>query len=135
MANRVDPNEVKEILDTDLTDAAIEAFITAANLTVTKYLEDEDLSDAQLKEIERWYTAHLIACTRQREVQKENVGQASVTYGGRTDLGLDATMYGQQVKLLDTSGILSNIEKNVGLKAVVVHAVTSFDDDEEGIDG
>ena len=135
MATRVSADEVKEILDTTLTDSAIEAFIGAANLTVTKILGDEDLTDDELKEIERWLTAHLIACTRERQIMKEAVGQASVTYAGVTKTGLDATLYGQQVKLLDTTGLLAQQESDLGKRQASIYAVTSFDDTDEGLDG
>jgi len=36
---------------------------------------------------------------------------ASIRYQGRTGLGLAATLYGQQVKMLDTSGTLANLGK------------------------
>ena len=135
MSSRVTPAEVKEILDTSLTDSAITAFIDAASVTVTDLLGENsaasDLSNAQLKEVERWLTAHLIASTRERQVAKENAGQAGVTYDGRTGLGLDSTLYGQQVKLLDTTGTLANLEKTVGLKAISMYAVPNFDEDDE----
>jgi len=125
--SRVDASEVKEIIETSMSDSAIEAYITAANLTVTKYLDDEDLDDAQLKEIERWLTAHLIASTKERSISKENTMQAGASYDGKTGMGLDATLYGQQVKILDTTGTLASLEKNVGLKTASIYSITSFD--------
>ena len=66
MANRVNVNEVKEILNTSIDELNITAFIKAANLTVTELLgSDTTLSDDQLKEIERFLAAHFIACTRE----------------------------------------------------------------------
>jgi len=130
MANRVIPAEVKEILSTDLTDPTITAYINAANATVTSLVgSNADLTTAQLKEIERWLAAHLIACTRERQIAKENAGQAGATYDGKSDMGLDATLYGQQVKLLDTTGTFATLESTVGLKSASIYAVTSFDDE------
>lgn len=129
MALRVTSDEVKEILDTSLGDASIEAFIRAANLTVTKWLGSSALSDAQLKEVERWLSAHFIACTRERQIKSEQAGDANITYEGKTDTGLDASFYGQQVKVLDTTGILAG---QVGKRQATVYAVESFDD--TGID-
>lgn len=128
MAVRVEAADVKEILDTSLTDATIETFISAASMTVSKYLDGvSSLTALQLKEIERWLAAHLIACSREKQVKSEAAGDASVSYQGVTGSGLDATLYGQQVKLLDTSGILA---AQVGRRAASIYAVTSFDDAE-----
>jgi len=107
MAARVTEDEVKEILNTSLT---LTAFITAANLIVTDKLGPEGLSDDQLKEIERWLAAHF-AAIRERQPQQEGIGDAQATYYGGSDLGLDFTPYGQQVKILDPTGILANIGK------------------------
>ncbi len=134
MANRVDATEVKEIIETALSDAVIEAFIGAANITVTGFLGSSTLTAAQLKEIERWFTAHLIASTRERQKASEGAGGASVTWHGNTDMGLDATLYGQQVKLLDTTGTFSALAVTGGLKAVQIYAIPSFDEEEENID-
>ena len=132
MAFRVNADEVKEIIDTSLSDPVIEAFISAANPTVTELLGSiTSLSAVQLKEIERWFTAHLIACTRERQIDKETTGQAGATYSGQTEMGLDATMYGQQVKVLDTSGIMA---QRIGKKLASVYAIPTTDDD-SGIDG
>ena len=126
MAHRVLPAEVKEIIDTELSDPIVVTFIDAANLTVTALLgSDTTLGAAQLKEIERWYTAHLIACTRARQVKSESVGDASVTYQGETGKGLDASMYGQMVKQLDTSGIMA--AAGSGKQSVMIQAITSFE--------
>lgn len=125
MANRITTDELKEIISTDLGDSVLEAFILAANLTVTEWLGSSTvLSSDQLKEIERWLSAHLLACTREQQAQSEDAGQASITYQGKTGMGLDATFYGQQVKLLDSTGILA---QSVGKKLASVYAVTSFD--------
>lgn len=128
---RVDATEVKEIIETALSDATIEAFITAANLTVTNMLTDSGLDDDTLHEIERWLTAHLMACTRERQIHSEGAGEATVTYVGRTAMGLDATYYGQQVKVLDTTGILSS---QLGKRNVTVFAVPQFEETTSGID-
>lgn len=124
MGARVTAEEVKEIIDTTLSDSSIEAYINAANLTVTRLLGSSVLEDEELKEVERWLTAHFIACTRERQPRAEQVGEAGITYQGYTGIGLDATLYGQQVKVLDTTGTLSS---QLGKRNVSVYAVTSFD--------
>lgn len=110
MANRCTEIEVKEIIDTTLTENKIAPFITAANLIVTGILTGSGLLSAQLKEIERWLTAHFVAI-RDPRISAEKTEGASATYQGKTDMGLDHTSYGQQVKLLDTTGALANLGK------------------------
>lgn len=129
MANRVNAEEVKEILDTTLDDSVVETFITAANLTVTRLLSDQGLEDAELKEIERWLSAHFLACTRELQPKTEQAGGAQVAYQGTTAMGLDATFYGQQVKILDTTGLLAS---TVGRRNVSIFMVPSFV--ESGVD-
>ena len=106
MSARITDAEVKEILDTDISDTT--PFITAANLIVTNTLGSESMSTSLLKEIERWLTAHL-ASMRDQRIKSERFGDAEATYQGITGMGLDFSSYGQQVKLLDTSGKLALI--------------------------
>jgi hypothetical protein len=79
-----------------------------------------------LFEVERWLSAHLLASTRERQVQTEEVGQAKVAYNSKLGLGLDSTTYGQQVKLMDSSGLLANL----GKRNASIYAVTSFDEND-----
>lgn len=125
MAVRTDAASVKIIIETELSDPVVDAFITTANLIVTDVLgSDTTLSTAQLTEIEKWLTAHLLASTREKQEQKEKVGDADVTYQGKTGMGLDATMYGQQVKILDTTGKMA---QKLGKKSATMTAVENFD--------
>lgn len=106
---RVTDNEVKKILDTTVETTP---FIATASLIVDETLADQGLTDARLKQIELYLSAHL-ACTMDPRLTQESVGDASNTYqtapaGGK---GLDATTYGQHVKMLDTTGLLANLEK------------------------
>ena len=67
------------------------------------------MSEALLKEIERWLAAHF-ACIRDplfREAR--TAGDQMVFERGQAGTGLSATSYGQQALLLDTSGILAQV--------------------------
>lgn len=129
MANRITANELKEIISTSLGDAVLDTYITAANLLVTDHLGDNSyVSDDQLKEVERWLSAHLLASTREKQAQAEGVDKANITYQGKTGMGLDYTSYGQMVKVLDPTGILANV---VGKRKARIRAVTSFSDDDD----
>lgn len=108
MANRVTHAELILVFDTDIADTI--PFITTANLIVTDKLDGEGLTTAQLKEIEKYLSAHLASLQDQR-IAQEKIGEVAVTYQGKTGLGLDGTKYGQTVKMLDTTGILASMGK------------------------
>lgn len=107
---RVQPEDVEDILETSLNYLQLGAFVTAANLLVTQKLSSSGLSDELLFEIERWLAAHL-ACSRERTTTSESMGGASESYAVQVGLGLNGSFYGQQVKLLDTTGILAGLDE------------------------
>lgn len=119
MSVRVSTEEVKEIINTSITDCT--PFIIAANTLINKFLSGcEDLSADQLKEIERWLAAHFVAI-RDPQASSESTGSASASYQvAKAGDGLDSTSWGQMAKILDTSGILS---ASVGLKRASVKAI------------
>lgn len=125
MAVRTTPVQVKEILDTDLEDSVVEAFIKGASYTIDEVFSgNADLSADHLTELERWLSAHLIAATREQQISKAGGGPGiSVTYQGLTGKGLEATMYGQQVMALDTTGRLRTALMN---RRASLSAITSF---------
>lgn len=125
MAARVTVAEVKLIMDNcSLDDSIVDAYILAANALVTSILgTDTSIGTVLLKEVERWYTAHLIACTTWRTTTKEKIGEASVEYTGQFRENLSSTPYGQTVLQLDITGKMGLI----GKKAVSTKAVTSFE--------
>lgn len=115
MGYRVQNQEVKDILDTDVIDFS--AFISAAEILIDKTLVASNVitDTTQLKEIERWLAAHLFSV---KEPQVKNIktgttGAAFFTGGdsivGGVSLGLQTTMYGRQVMMLDTSGELASL--------------------------
>lgn len=125
---RVTADGVKEIIDTDKTDAQINNFINAAHLLVVQQdLSGAGLAEELLVEIERWLSAHFLAIFDQR-VHKESVGgEWSAEYQGKTTMGLEATTYGQQALALDISGGLAV----AGLKKISLE-VYSYVDQEAG---
>ena len=119
MANRTNATDVKLIIETQLQNANIEAFITSANAIVTDALGSSSLSDSTLEQIEKWLTAHMIASTRERMAKKEEAGGAKIEYAGNYGMGLDLTTYGQMVKTLDVTGIMASL----GSKKIVFKAI------------
>ncbi len=130
MAARITDAEVKEIIDTDIT--PLTAFITAANLIVTANLADKELGVDLLKEIERWLAAHLIAI-RDPRAANEKINNSSVTYQGKTDMGLNHTSYGQQVLILDYTGTMASV--GAGLKRASLEVIAETDADEYDSEG
>jgi len=104
---RVEAADITAVLSTTID---VSAFITTAALIVSENLEDKGLSEDRLKEIERYLAAHF-ACMMDPREEREQFGDASNTYQGKTGMALDATFYGQTAKLLDTSGTLINLNK------------------------
>lgn len=116
-------DEVKEILDTSLTDAQITGFISGATALVDEVLgSDTTISDDLKTEIERWLTAHMIASTREQQLQSGEAGGAKAVFQGKTGVRLESTFYGQTALMLDSTGKLAA----TGGKAASTYAVTSF---------
>lgn len=114
--------EVKEIIDTELEDANITAYIDSANIMVTEVVGDSDMSASFLIEIERWLTAHMISITKERQAKKQEVNKAKIEYTGVYGDQLKMTSYGQMVLVWDTS----NSFNNLGKKNATITAVTGY---------
>lgn len=121
---RVTITEVKEIMETSLTDPKILAFIKSANIIVTDAFLETTVTAAVLKEIEKWFAAHMISVL-ERPVSQEKVGDAEIIYAGKLGSGLNSTPYGQMVLTIDTTGTMAKL----GKKKVVIYAIKQFDDE------
>jgi len=124
MSCRVTDDEVKAIFPTNLTD--LTPFITLAALTVDERLVGKGMTDARLKEIERWLAAHFAT------ISDENGGVIRTRYGETQDyynnnLGkfLSFTRYGQQVLVLDTSGTLAADENRAKSSPALLSVIPS----------
>lgn len=104
---RVTATEVKEIIPTDYSDGLVAAFINSAHQMVDDNLLGINMSAGTLTQIELWLSAHLIAVSDQREVRVQEGDSVTQYHQFQAGLGLDATMYGQQAKALDTSNRLA----------------------------
>jgi len=132
MAVRVTATEVKLIMPgCTVADPTIDVFITAANLTINSiFVNDTVTTEALLKELERWFAAHLTSSTSWRLAAREKVGDAEIEYGSKVEYvgkGYDllrSTVYGQTVLALDTTGKMNK----VGKRAATLYAVESFDE-------
>jgi len=114
MANRVLGSEVKEIIKTVLTDLEVAPMVTAANLLVTAKCSTAGYSAAELKEIERWLSAHFVAVRDPfGSISEKKIGEASEKYqrGSKAQPkeALEGTPYGQQALILDYRGCLTDL--------------------------
>jgi hypothetical protein len=124
----LEAGDVREIIDTDLTDAEINNFINAAHYRTRPLVGElgDCGGDDAVCEIVKFLAAHFIT-TRDRQTKSESVGgEWQVTYMGADGKGLDASLYGQQAKDMDCSGTLAR----AGLKRAWF-SVTSYDDLEQ----
>jgi len=125
MANRTTAAEVKTILpNCTVSDTIVTTLITSANAVVTEvFSNDTDIGDTLLEEIEKWFTAHMIASSLQRTASDEKLGDAAVKYTGQWGKKLESTPYGQMVLTLDFTGKMGKL----GKQGATITAVTSFD--------
>jgi hypothetical protein len=126
MAN-VLPDEVRELFGNDadnISDTIIENIISDAYVLVTSVLADcTILTEDELKSIEKWLAAHMMASSVIRQTKEETLGEASVKYTGEWGTKLESTSYGQMVLALDRCGKMANL----GRKAAKIRAITSFE--------
>ena len=119
---RVTDSEVREIITTSIT--PLTAYITAANLIINRYATACALATAaELKEMERWLTAHLIAGSdKSTEKTSESIGSVSASYasGAVSGAGLLTSSYGQRVVLLDPCGIILKLGQKSGFVQAIV---------------
>lgn len=125
MANRTTAEKVKQILDTELSNEAIEAYIEVANNMVDDVAAASVVPASRLAEMERWLTAHLIVITKERIAVEEEVGNDTrVKYADTFGPGLQSTQFGQMVAQLDTTGTLAAL----GKKKIDITAIESFEE-------
>ena len=118
-----DADEIREIIDTDLTEAQINAFLNMAYTTTLALVGNLGAcgGSTMLCEIQKLLAAHFITL-RERQTKSESIGgEWSVSYTAPESAGLGASLYGQQAMALDCSGILVK----AGLKKATFH-VTNY---------
>jgi len=112
--------EIEAIIEVDTTivpdDAAMLPFITIANELVTECCTGDagpstPYGDGRLALIECWLAAHFYT-VRDPRAKSETAGPVSASYQSETDLGFDASHYGQNAMRLDTHGGLAELNFN-----------------------
>jgi hypothetical protein len=102
--------EVRTIINTDIPDDEIEAYISMAVILLGELIPERTYSDTTTEELTRWAAAHLISVTKEKQAVSEKIGDVSVNYSNNFSEGLGATHYGQTLLLLDSKNLLSTDE-------------------------
>lgn len=88
----------------------LDPFINAANSVVTSACSNSSYSATTLELIERWLAAHFYTVYDPRK-ESSKVGDGSVKYEGRTEMGFNSSKYGQMAMRIDTAGNLAALDK------------------------
>jgi len=112
MAIRTTDELVQGIIEVD-SNIVLDPFMTAANALINTIATDSGHSEEGLQLIETWLAAHFYAMRDPRSVQ-EAAGDVQVTYQSKVDLNLSTSHYGQMAMVLDTSGLLRQLNKGPG---------------------
>jgi hypothetical protein len=110
--------QVKAIIDTSRDTTP---FIATATLLVTEELADKGLSSERLDQITLYLSAHFVCITEEHGgLRRSKLGDGDESYRapGPDAYGLQATNYGQQAMLLDTSGTLAKVGAGAKLRAL-----------------
>lgn len=110
MSPRTNQVEVREIAP-DIPDSlSIDPFIAAATLVVDRVAAScgSDFSNALLREIERWYSAHLAAVASPILVREKFEGADNTYQRGTVGKGVMSTQYGQMANDL-SNGCLEEV--------------------------
>ena len=121
-----EPDDVREILDTDLTDPRLANFINMAYVIV----KDLGVTDAEvLRMMELLLAAHFTT-TYEGVLKSQSVGggEWSVSYATIVGEGLAASPYGQQAIAIDPTRKL----QSMALKRAAFHVTSAYELDGSG---
>lgn len=108
---RCTPQEVKCVKPSSLDDSAVWPFIQAATVAVDRVSGCDDFSDAELKQIEIFYAAHLLNIQDPDLVEEKVEGFTNKFARGRASMGgVMGSQYGQTANTL-ARGCLAELDK------------------------
>lgn len=111
---RTDADAVKGLVETTLDDATINNFIAIASAVIDRFASRcSQASATVLAHMETLLAAHMVESARSNKLTERKFGDSSEKYADRSSgiTGLDATLYGQQLKMLDPCGIIGSMDK------------------------
>jgi hypothetical protein len=125
MAVLASSGDVQELMNnTSINATYIESILVTVDLILTKIFEyDGTVSSDLLKEMQKFYAAHLIASTTYRTASDEKIGDAQVKYTGTWGKGFESTPYGQALLALDPTGLIARSNRI----SASITAIKSFD--------
>lgn len=115
MAYRVRGKDVAELVNTNISPEIIEKYIKTANIVIAETMTSASYSEDLLTEMELYLAAHFLAL---RSPELRIQAQEGTTYMAKAGVGLQATIWGQQVVVLDKDGLLSGGEGSVKLARI-----------------
>lgn len=118
MARRTTADKVAAVLGSDWDGARpLVPFIDAVNGLVDEVVRlasqnGRTLATAQAVVVETWLAAWAYAMA-DPTLDSKNTSRAGGTFSGKTAMNLDANRYGQTAKVLDTSRVLTAMDKGL----------------------
>lgn len=107
---RVTAAQVQELAGSFLDLGDIAPHVTSAHAAVNVHLGAAGLGEDLLAQIELWLAAHLVAVRDpELRISSRKSGDLSTGYAQANGTGLDSTMFGQQVRLLDPTGKMAEV--------------------------
>jgi hypothetical protein len=122
MSARVSAVEVREVMDVAAELTNLTPYINLANRFTTATLASAGLIEAVLKDIELMLSCHFITL-RDPRVASEGVATVSQSFQYSVGKGLEASMYGQQAMMIDTSGTLFRLNKKGGTQSATFKSI------------
>lgn len=113
---RTTEGKVKAVIEVD-DDLWSDDFITNASIMVDNLAASgsaSSLSSATLEVIETYISAHLYALVDPKPLQ-EKASRSTTKFQGKTDMGLNATFWGQMALSFDYTGTLAGMTNTDGL--------------------
>lgn len=112
--SRVTPAEVKEIIDTDLSDAVIQIWIDSANTIVNDNKECIGDDESKLTQVELYLSAHFISMidtsSGGKGIEKEKFEGMETTFSSiDASDKISSTVYGQTANML-SGGCLGKVQ-------------------------
>lgn len=109
MAFRVNESDVADIIDTEKN---INPYLKTANIVINNTFANNTTVDADtLAELERWLCAHFIEADT-GTIVSQKIDDSEDKFADHLGMGLNATRFGQRVKLIDHSGLLAALDRN-----------------------
>lgn len=106
--------DVRAVINVVEEDFIIDAMMETANQMLVNSVDtDTTLSTAARDQVQIWLSAHFLA-VRDRLEKEISADGIRIVFDGTTDMGLNATLYGQQAQLLDPTGLLAKAASSKG---------------------